>query len=201
MSIIGFDIDDTVADGLKIFVETQNKFFNSNVTIEKIKESQLNHNIHQLYGLTKEEFERYTIDTGPKILPKLKPFDGIVEVVNHFYNEGHTIYFITARPEHNTKYLTKEWLDNNGFLYHQIYHDKYKVDLCKKLGISIFIDDHIGIINNMNQQGINCILVEFYKNNMLDIDDRIKRATNSLEIFNYIEQFIQEENKNETSEI
>jgi len=61
-----------------------------------------------------------------------KPLPGAQEKVNRMYDEGHTIVIWTARGWEQYR-LTKEWLDQNGFKYHQI--------IMGKPIASLFIDD------------------------------------------------------------
>lgn len=57
---------------------------------------------------------------------------GMVEFVNKFYEDGHEIYFYTAR--HFKHHLfTDKFLKDAGFKYHGLYLNKISVDL--------FVDD------------------------------------------------------------
>ena len=190
MAIIGFDIDDTVADGLSVFVPAQNDYFNTNVTVEEIGLALSNQGLHEIYNTTPEEFEKYIYNSGPELLPKLKPIDGFVDVVNKLYDEGHIIYFVTARPEDNTKELTLNWLKDNGFKFNGVYHSDTKVEICKKLKIQFFVDDHVKIINNLNKEGITCILADIPKNKYVNVDDGVYRASNSKEVYSIISSLI-----------
>lgn len=60
------------------------------------------------------------------------PLNGAIENVNRLFSEGHTIIFWTARGWEQFK-ITKKWLDDNGFKYHQLIMGKPIID--------IFIDD------------------------------------------------------------
>ena len=56
------------------------------------------------------------IDIQPKILAK--------EVINKLKDEGHNIYFITARNDNiisNSLQVSKEWLDKNEFKYDDVF--------------------------------------------------------------------------------
>ena len=61
-----------------------------------------------------------------------QPLKGALEAVNKFYNEGHTVVFYTARGWEQYR-MTKAWLDEYGFKYHQLQMGKPIAD--------IFIDD------------------------------------------------------------
>jgi predicted mannosyl-3-phosphoglycerate phosphatase (HAD superfamily) len=61
-----------------------------------------------------------------------KPLCGAVDSVNSLYDAGNTIIFYSSRSwaEYN---LTKDWLDTNGFKYHQL--------VLGKPGGEVWIDD------------------------------------------------------------
>ncbi len=58
--------------------------------------------------------------------------DGMVEFVNSLYNQGHEIYFFTARHFKHHVY-TDNFMRKSGFKFHGIYLNKISVDL--------FVDD------------------------------------------------------------
>jgi uncharacterized HAD superfamily protein len=181
MAIIGFDIDDTVANGIEIFLPTQNKYFGVD-----LKEEKMNGDFHELYGITKKELLQYFVDSGPTLLPKLKPLPYAVEMVNQLHDKGHTIYFITARPEFNTKEITVDWLSKYGFKYHGLYFDGQKIKHCLDLGIEIFVDDMNYIIENTYSNGITSIFVDAPKNRVVKTSKGIYRAKNCKEIYDLI---------------
>jgi len=187
MAIIGFDIDDTVADGMSVFLPTQNKYFGVN-----LKEEQINGEIHKLYGLSKEQLLQYFVDSAPELLPKLKPLPYAVEMVNQLYDKGHTIYFITARPEFNSKNLTIDWLSKYGFQYHGLYFDGHKVNHCLDLGIEVFVDDMNYIVENTYAHGITSIFVDAPKNRVVKTSKGIYRAKSCNEIYDLISRLVED---------
>lgn len=54
--------------------------------------------------------------------------DGMVDFVNSFYEQGHEIYFFTARHFKHHIY-TDNFLRNCGFKFHGLYLNKISVDL------------------------------------------------------------------------
>ena len=50
-------------------------------------------------------------------------FEGAVETINKWYDEGHVVTFFTSRTE-NHREVTEEWLEKNGFKYHSILFGK-----------------------------------------------------------------------------
>jgi uncharacterized HAD superfamily protein len=64
------------------------------------------------------------------------PYEGSVELINTWYDQGHIITFFTSRTyEHEV--VTKQWLDKHGFNYHGILFNK------PRGGNYHWIDNHI----------------------------------------------------------
>tara|TARA_B100000925_G_scaffold288359_1_gene269199 strand:+ start:5552 stop:5932 length:381 start_codon:yes stop_codon:yes gene_type:complete len=87
--------------------------------------------------------------------------DGAVLSVNKLYNDGHIITFFTARKEIDRQ-ITIDWLDNNGFKYHQLLMNK------PRGGNYIWID-------NLNVEGIH------YKDNWGKVLSDIMNNKNNIE--------------------
>ncbi len=64
--------------------------------------------------------------------PLAKPLPGAKETIDRWYDEGNTIIFWTSRGWEQYR-ITKDWLDRNGFRYHQL--------IMGKPIASVFIDD------------------------------------------------------------
>ncbi len=50
-------------------------------------------------------------------------FEGVVEVINGWFDEGHTITFFTSRTDEHAE-VSEAWLDKNGFKYHGVLYNK-----------------------------------------------------------------------------
>ena len=59
----------------------------------------------------------------PERMSVVLPYNGSVETLNKWYDEGHIITFFTSRAEEHRK-VTIEWLDKNKFKYHALLMDK-----------------------------------------------------------------------------
>ena len=55
----------------------------------------------------------------PERMATAECFEGVVEQINKWYDEGHLICFFTARVEDH-RIVTEEWLKDNGFKYHSL---------------------------------------------------------------------------------
>jgi hypothetical protein len=72
------------------------------------------------------------------LYPTAKPFEGSKEEINKLYDEGNKIVFFTAR-ENKDREITIEWLNNNGFKYHDLIMDKPRI---KGYDEYVWIDNH-----------------------------------------------------------
>ncbi len=59
----------------------------------------------------------------PSRMVDAEVFEGAVETINNWYDEGHVITFFTSRTESHRE-VTEEWLKKNGFKYHSILFGK-----------------------------------------------------------------------------
>jgi hypothetical protein len=65
-----------------------------------------------------------------------EPYDGSAEMINTWYNDGHIVTFFTSRTDEH-EIVTKQWLDEHGFKYHNILFNK------PRGGNYHWIDNHI----------------------------------------------------------
>lgn len=94
-----------------------------------------------------EEIKNYLIDIDgtitddvpneePSRMVTCLPYEGSVEMINGWFNDGHIITFFTSRTnEHEV--ITKQWLDKHGFKYHNLLLNK------PRGGNYHWIDNHI----------------------------------------------------------
>lgn len=72
----------------------------------------------------------------PERMSTCLPYEGSVEIINKWYDEGHIITFFTSRTEeHRT--VTEEWFIKNGFRYNNLLMNK------PRGGNYHWIDNHI----------------------------------------------------------
>jgi uncharacterized HAD superfamily protein len=64
------------------------------------------------------------------------PYEGSVEMINAWYDEGHIITFFTSRTNEH-EIITKQWLDKHEYKYHGIMFNK------PRGGNYHWIDNHI----------------------------------------------------------
>ena len=64
------------------------------------------------------------------------PYEGSIEMINKWYEEGHIITFFTSRTELHRE-VTENWLEKNGYKYHGLLMGK------PRGGNYHWIDNHI----------------------------------------------------------
>jgi uncharacterized HAD superfamily protein len=72
----------------------------------------------------------------PERMSTCLPYEGSVEMINAWYDEGHIITFFTSRTNEH-EIITKQWLDKHGYKYHGIMFNK------PRGGNYHWIDNHI----------------------------------------------------------
>lgn len=72
----------------------------------------------------------------PERMATCAPYDGAVETLNRWYDEGHIITFFTSRTEDHRE-VTEKWLAEHGFKYHGLLMGK------PRGGNYHWIDNHI----------------------------------------------------------
>lgn len=65
-----------------------------------------------------------------------EPYDGSVEMINSWFNDGHIVTFFTSRVEEH-RYITETWLKKWGYKYHGLLMNK------PRGGNYHWIDNHI----------------------------------------------------------
>jgi hypothetical protein len=64
------------------------------------------------------------------------PYEGSVDIINRWYDEGHIITFFTSRVEEH-RVITESWFNKHGFKYHGLLMNK------PRGGNYHWIDNHI----------------------------------------------------------
>ena len=74
----------------------------------------------------------------PEKMAIVQPFQDAIETINKWYDDGHTIYFFTARTQDH-KEITEDWLNRCGFKYHGVLY-------CKPRGGNYIWIDNLNVI-------------------------------------------------------
>ncbi len=87
----------------------------------------------------------------PERMSTAKIYDGALETINKWFEQGHIITFFTSRVEDHRE-VTEEWLDKHGFKYHGMLMGK------PRGGNYHWIDNHI--VRATRYEGVFSDLVE-----------------------------------------
>ena len=72
----------------------------------------------------------------PERMSTCLPYEGSVDTINTWYDQGHIITFFTSRTDEH-EIVTKQWLDKHGFKYHNLLLNK------PRGGNYHWIDNHV----------------------------------------------------------
>lgn len=156
---IGLDIDEVLADWVGHWTKYHGQ--------EMPETWNFDRNIKEKFDSLKDDKEFWL-----SIPVKTKPSD------IHF--EPHC--YITSRSI--PKEWTEEWLDKNGFPTMPVYSIGYgesKVEIAKKSGIEIFVDDKFENFVELNNAGICCYLFDSLHNKRYDVGYKRIKSLSELE--------------------
>ncbi len=172
---IGIDIDDTTTKTKEIYDKYRNKYFKE-------------HNINEF---SKEALIDFLNLYGQNIYENIKYKKNAIKYINKLYNEGHEIYFVTAR---STKYFkdminaTKKSFIKNNVLFNDIIFDaKDKNKASYDLKLDIFIDDREKVLDSFYNGNLDIylILIRSFKTQKSNYD----LANNWKEIYKLIKNY------------
>ncbi|MCT4613116.1 MAG: hypothetical protein N4A47_07085 [Clostridia bacterium] len=159
---IGIDIDNTITDTYKTFLEYCYIYDNTLRGNGIINDHQ--HNVQYKFDWTNDEMKNFNDKCVDEININAKIFRDAKEVINRLYDEGHEIYFITARNKKispKAEKITFNWLKENNIKFHNlIINAEVKLRECIDNDIDIMIDDSYKIYKKLNDNNIRCILLE-----------------------------------------
>ncbi|WP_096270752.1 5' nucleotidase, NT5C type [Paucisalibacillus globulus] len=160
----GFDIDDTLINLREHAFNIYKRKLNKDVPVNEFHELQ-RVEIHEPFGLTDDEgSEMWNRSLEEIYYTNCPPFPGAVEALNKLEEDGHEIFYITARPKQHGE-RTKEWLKERGFPVHnnQFFYgmkDHEKIDIIKDLNLNYYVDDKPTILATLTEQPIKLFLMD-----------------------------------------
>lgn len=182
----GFDIDDTLINLREHAFQIYNKKLHREVKVDlfhaldKVE-------IHELFGMTAEEGSKMWNRSLEEIYyTSCPPYPDAVETLLKLEEEGHEIYYITARPkEHGER--TMEWMIEQGFPVHKdrFYYgmkDEEKIHIIKDLELDYYFDDKPAVLETL----AHCQLNLFAKTQSYNQHLAIPRIANWSELFDLL---------------
>lgn len=132
----GIDIDGTVTCPTSL-IPYINKAFNLNITLNDVKQYDLNH----LVDISEEEFAKWFTVSEPLIYAESPLAEGAKNILTKWKN-SHELIFISARGPHYLD-LTREWFLEHALNFHHIdlLGTHNKVNAAKEHKVDIFFED------------------------------------------------------------
>lgn len=181
----GFDIDDTLINLRGHAFSIYNKKLNQKIPLSIFEELKTVE-IHKPFGLTDEEGKEMWNSTLEEIyFTSCPPYPGAVETLQQLHDEGHEIYYITARPgEHGER--TMEWMIQQGFpvekeKFYCGMKDTEKAAIIKDLQLDFYFDDKPGVLETLSGDNLR-IFVKDQSYNRHYKADRLSAWTELKEI-------------------
>lgn len=188
---IGIDIDDTTV----ILADSMIKYADL-YDIEVLGKSGTNGNLglikdryylEALYGWDRKTKYDFFDCYYKNVLEECVLMPNAKEVINKLKNNGHEIFFITARlsniPGCNTEKITVKTLNDNNIPYDKIIFDaRDKLKYCKEYGIEFFIEDSYETCKELKENNIEALLMTTKMNENIK-DESIERVRDWNEVY------------------
>lgn len=149
--ILGFDVDDVVAD----FWSVATPIFNRKYGVESKKEDHISFSsLEDIYGINYSEFFRTVLEEG--VLEQMIPYQGVPEIMRNISEAGHSIVLVTSRSYHpDALEVTSTFFKKNDIPYNELYikeDGKNKSDYLPH-GTHFFLDDLPSNLNEIEASG------------------------------------------------
>ncbi len=150
----GFDIDDTLINLRGYAFSIYNKKLNQKIALDVFEELKTVE-IHHPFGLSDQEGkEMWNRSLEEIYFTSCPPYPKAVETLQELHQQGHEIYYITARPgEHGER--TREWMIQQGFPVEEEkffcgMKDHEKVKIIEELGLDYYFDDKPRVLETLS---------------------------------------------------
>jgi len=184
---IGIDIDGTIKKTQQAAIKLYNEELDMNIKEDEVTTFYLD----KPYGLSMEEGKRIWRKLEGRIYTIGVPLKNAAESLQLLADEGHELYFITARPAFKKiEEITKEWLKKHKFPFNgdNLYMNaQQKGKVARKLGIDLFFEDDPTHIDNLLEHQIPVIIVDTHYNR--EYTNEIPRITNWDDGLKYVHHF------------
>lgn len=169
----GFDVDDTLIDLREYAFHLYQEKLGRKVDIEAFHKLQ-RIEIHEIFGMTDEEGAKMWMSLLDELYyADCPPAPGAVEFLQKLDQEGHEIYYITARTsEHGED--TKNWLKKQGFpiqngRFYCGMKDTEKVKIIEELQLDYYFDDKPAVLETLNHETLKVLVRDQSYNRHLDL--------------------------------
>ncbi|MCF3943669.1 5' nucleotidase, NT5C type [Oceanobacillus alkalisoli] len=170
----GFDIDDTLINLREHAFRIYTKRLKQDLSLDIFKGIK-RVEIHEPFGLTDVEGKEMWNRSLEEIYYTDCPaFPGAKEVLVELAEEGHEIYYITARPkEHGIR--TRKWMKEKGFpvadeRFFYGMQDEEKIKIIEELELDYYVDDKPAVLNTLLHTPTGLIVKDQSYNQELEIE-------------------------------
>lgn len=172
---IGIDIDDTITNSYNKILEELQKEYGIN-RFDYINQGKTYYDIEQQKSRF-PGYDKFCSDNFERILKDVPLKHGVVEILNKLRENGHDIFFITARHlgEYKNPYeFTKKFLDDHQINYNELHTGiMNKGKFCQENNIDLFIDDTVKHCKSAKDHNIKAFLFDNTFNRETDEYDRV----------------------------
>lgn len=183
---IGVDIDGTIKRTQEAAVAVFNEELGRDIHPRDIQEFYLD----RAYGLTEKEGRRLWRKLEHKIYERGVPREGAAKLLNELEQEGHRIYYITARPgKPMLRRITISWLRKHGFPFHDTHlymNAQDKAEVARRLQVQLFFEDAPEHIERLIRAGIPTVVVNAVYNR--HVFPELPRINHWHEVHQFIEE-------------
>jgi uncharacterized protein len=169
----GFDIDDTLINLREHAFHIYNQNLKQNIGLDAFH-ALTTMEIHSAFGLTKEEGGKLWYSLRDDIYYSQCPsFPYAVDILQELVQQGHEVYYITARAQEHTE-RTKNWLIANGFPvveghFYCGMSDSEKVHIIEKLNLDYYFDDKPAVLETLSHLPLNIYVKDRSYNQHLNL--------------------------------
>lgn len=194
---IGIDIDDTLTNSSQVFIKYARIYNKINKINYIINTNELNQN--KAFGWNEENKKEFAKKFLMKILLETRPNKNATEIIKKLKEEGHNIYFISARKDSeiaNMFDFTRLWLEKYKICYKKlIVNSSDKLIDCNENKIEIFIDDNYLTCKRIQDNTkIKVLMYETNYNSWVDKSE-IEKVKNWEDIYRIILQINKEKKR------
>jgi uncharacterized HAD superfamily protein len=166
---IGIDFDGVVADSMAAILKFHNERYGTALKMSNV----ISFKLEEVWGGTMEEAVK-KIDSffDEDQIIHLHPIEGALKAINDLKKHGHELWIVTGRKTRDIE-QTERWLTHhlpgifNGVHYANFFElgdgakPLKKWDICKKLGITVMIDDNLPTAIDCARVGIRSLLLDY----------------------------------------
>ncbi len=199
---IGIDIDDTISNTFEYTYPLSREYTRKICKREpkRIEDlSVINHHyVDAINEWNEDEANAFWDKNYIKIVQNVIIKENVKNILDKLRNEGHRIFFITARwdsPIFDIITETKTWLRKNQIEYDDLIVNAENKDvIAKERNIDVFIDDSLENCIAVSKKGIKTFLVDSIPNKNVESPE-ITRVFSWNEIYEKINSYKKERNE------